>query len=95
LRDISVRKREEERIRYLAAYDTLTGLPNRNTLYEQLDSKLGTTKTEQCEVALLMLDLDKFKDINDTLGHACGDEVLCAVAGRLNDLVGKTGVVAD
>jgi diguanylate cyclase (GGDEF)-like protein/PAS domain S-box-containing protein len=94
LRDISVRKREEERIRYLATYDTLTGLPNRNTLYGHLDLKLHAPKIEGREVALLIMDLDRFKDINDTLGHACGDEVLRAVAGRLYDIAGKTGMIA-
>lgn len=93
LRDISVRKREAERMRYLARYDTLTGLPNRNTLYEHLESKLGGFG-EPREVALLMLDLDRFKDINDTLGHACGDQVLRAVAARLAQIADKTVLIA-
>lgn len=94
LRDISVRKREEERIRYLAQYDTLTGLPNRSTLYEQLATKLAAAKANGTTVALLMLDLDKFKDINDSLGHTRGDGVLCDVARRLIDRVGDAGIVA-
>lgn len=94
LRDISVRKREAERIRYLAECDTLTGLANRNTLNAHLGAKLAHAKTEQGEVALLVMDLDKFKQVNDTLGHACGDQLLCAVAGRLSDLVKDTGLVA-
>ncbi len=94
LRDISVRKREAERIRYLAERDTLTGLPNRNTLHEYLCAKLAAAKTEQCEAALLLMDLDKFKQINDTLGHAYGDQVLCAVAKQLDALVEGTGLVA-
>ena len=77
LRDISVRKREAERIRYLAECDTLTGLANRNTLNVHLGAKLARAKTEQGEVALLIMDLDKFKQVNDTLGHACGDQLLC------------------
>lgn len=94
LRDISVRKREAERIRYLAECDTLTGLANRNTLNAHLRTKLAHAKTEQGEVALLVMDLDKFKQVNDTLGHACGDQLLCAVARRLSDLVKDTGLVA-
>jgi diguanylate cyclase (GGDEF)-like protein/PAS domain S-box-containing protein len=94
LRDISVRKREAERIRYLAECDTLTGLANRNTLREHLCAKLAEAKTGQFEVALLVMDLDKFKHVNDTLGHACGDQLLCAVAKRLSDLVRGTGLVA-
>lgn len=94
LRDISVRKREAERIRYLAECDTLTGLANRNTLNAHLSAKLAHARLEHCEVALLVMDLDKFKQVNDTLGHACGDQLLCAVARRLSDLVKDTGVVA-
>jgi diguanylate cyclase (GGDEF)-like protein/PAS domain S-box-containing protein len=94
LRDISVRKREAERIRYLAECDTLTGLANRNTLNAHLNAKLAHAKAQKGEVALLVMDLDKFKQINDTLGHACGDQLLCAVARRLSDLVKDTGLVA-
>ena len=94
MRDISVRKREAEKIRYMAEHDTLTGLANRNKLHEQLDTTLAEAKAEKREVALLMIDLDKFKQINDTLGHACGDQLLCGVAARLNDLVEGAGLVA-
>jgi diguanylate cyclase (GGDEF)-like protein/PAS domain S-box-containing protein len=94
VRDISVRKREAERIRYLAEYDMLTGLANRNTLYEHLGARLGEAENNGRQVALLVMDVDKFKQINDTLGHACGDQVLCAVAKRLNALVEGAGLVA-
>ena len=94
MRDISVRKREAERIRYLAEYDTLTGLPNRNTLHAHLDARLAAAKEEQCEVALLVMDVDKFKQINDTMGHAYGDQVLCTVAGQLREVVEDAGLVA-
>jgi diguanylate cyclase (GGDEF)-like protein/PAS domain S-box-containing protein len=93
-RDISARRREADKIRYLAEYDTLTGLANRNTLYEHLGARLAEARTEQCEVALLVMDLDKFKQINDTLGHACGDQLLRAVAERMRALVGGTDLVA-
>jgi diguanylate cyclase (GGDEF)-like protein/PAS domain S-box-containing protein len=94
LRDISVRKLEAEKIRYLAEFDTLTGLANRNTLHEHLGARLAAAREEQCEVALLVIDVDKFKQINDTLGHACGDQVLCAVAKRLKVLGEGAGLVA-
>jgi diguanylate cyclase (GGDEF)-like protein/PAS domain S-box-containing protein len=94
MRDISARKREEERIQYLAEHDTLTGLANRNTLYEQLGGKLAEATAAQAKVALLMLDLDKFKQVNDTLGHACGDQLLCAVGKRLTALADGAGLVA-
>jgi diguanylate cyclase (GGDEF)-like protein/PAS domain S-box-containing protein len=94
LRDISVRKREQERIRHLATHDTLTGLPNRNALYEHLDAALQTASAGEHEVALLMLDLDKFKDINDSLGHTCGDELLREVAARLAGLIGDGAVLS-
>jgi diguanylate cyclase (GGDEF)-like protein/PAS domain S-box-containing protein len=93
LRDISVRKREAERIRYLAEYDTLTGLANRNTLHADLCAKLAAS-SPQGGVALMVMGIDKFKQINDTLGHACGDQVLCEVARRLNAALADTGLVA-
>jgi diguanylate cyclase (GGDEF)-like protein/PAS domain S-box-containing protein len=94
LRDISVRKRETERIKYLAQVDTLTGLANRHTLREHLDATLMEAEVEKSECAVLVLDLDKFKDINDSLGHTCGDELLSQIAARLRDLVGDAGLVA-
>ena len=94
MRDISARKREAERMRYLAEHDTLTDLANRHILYEQLAARLAEATTAQNKVALLILDLDKFKQINDTLGHACGDQLLCEVAKRMSDLVDGTSLVA-
>ncbi len=94
MRDISTRKREAERVQYLAEHDTLTDLANRYALYEHLNATLATAKTERCKIALLVLDLDKFKQINDTHGHACGDQVLCDVAQRLSMLVENDGMVA-
>lgn len=94
LRDISVRKREAERIRYLAEHDWLTGLANRNTLDAHLAAMISTAESQSSEVALLVLGLDGFQQINDMLGHACGDLVLCAVTERLNAEAGGAGIVA-
>jgi diguanylate cyclase (GGDEF)-like protein/PAS domain S-box-containing protein len=94
MRDISARKREEERIQYLAQHDTLTDLANRNRLYEYLGKKLAEADSARTKVVLLILDLDKFKQVNDTLGHACGDRLLCAVAERLSALIEGDGLVA-
>jgi diguanylate cyclase (GGDEF)-like protein/PAS domain S-box-containing protein len=94
LRDISVRKREAERIRHLAEYDTLTGLANRNTLGSELDARLSGARTGQSEVALLVIGLDKFQLVNSMLGHAYGDQVLCAVAARLSALAKPGDMVA-
>ena len=94
LRDISVRKREAERVRYLAEHDTLTDLANRHALYEHLNAVLASASEHGRKVALLVLDLDKFKQINDTHGHACGDQVLCDVAKRLTMIADGDGLVA-
>ena len=94
LRDISIRKREAERIRYLAEHDPLTGLANRSTLHAGLATMMARADREQGEVALLVLGLDGFQQINDMLGHACGDLVLCAVSERLTAETGGAGIVA-
>jgi diguanylate cyclase (GGDEF)-like protein/PAS domain S-box-containing protein len=94
LRDISVRKREAERIRYLAEHDSLTGLANRNTLHGELAAMIAAAEMRTGEVALLVLGLDGFQQINDMLGHTSGDLVLCAVSERLNAAIGDAGVVA-
>lgn len=94
LRDISVRKREAERVRYLAEYDALTGLANRNTLHAGLASLIAAEERRPSEVALLVLGLDGFQQINDMLGHSAGDLVLRAVAERLRIEAGSQAVVA-
>jgi diguanylate cyclase (GGDEF)-like protein/PAS domain S-box-containing protein len=94
LRDISGRKREAERIRYLARCDALTGLANRNSLNEYLGTRIAAAREDDSEVALLVMDLDKFKQINDTLGHPFGDRLLCSVANRLTGLAEDSALVA-
>jgi len=94
LRDITLRKREAERIRYLAEYDVLTGLANRNTLQVGLAAMIAAPEKSADGIALLVLGLDGFQNINDLLGHSYGDRVLQAVAERLKQQAGKDGLVA-
>jgi diguanylate cyclase (GGDEF)-like protein/PAS domain S-box-containing protein len=94
VRDITARKRESEKIRRLAENDTLTGLANRYTLSKYIEKEVMRTKQIDGGLALLLFDLDKFKEINDTLGHAFGDKVIIAVAKKLHTIVGKEGLVA-
>ncbi len=94
LRDISVRKREAERIRYLAEHDTLTGLINRNTLHAGLTAMISRAEADQREVAVLVIGLDGFQQINDMLGHASGDLVLRAISERLTAAIPAAGMVA-
>ncbi len=94
LRDISVRKREAERIQYLAEHDVLTGLANRNMLHTGLTDLIAAAERRSSGVALLVLGLDGFQEINDMLGHSSGDLVLCAVAERLRAEVDGKAIVA-
>ncbi len=81
--DITEQKRSEERIHYLANFDPLTGLPNRTQLNDHLKYALSLAKRSNGHLALMFLDLDHFKDINDTLGHSIGDALLIELARRL------------
>jgi|GEM_PF-1162269 len=96
-RDITANKQAEERLVYLASYDTLTELPNRVLFMARLTHELAVASRHKQMVAILFLDLDGFKHINDTLGHEVGDRLLKAVAARLvacvrdSDTVGRFG----
>lgn len=92
--DISQNKLDEERIRQLAFYDELTKLPNRAMLFQHLESALNTSQRYKYHGALIFLDLDNFKIINDTLGHTLGDQLLIEVAGRLSSCIRNTDTVA-
>lgn len=81
--DITERKASEGRIERLAHYDSLTGLANRNLFKERIDGALARSPRQEAPFAVLLLDLDKFKSVNDALGHQCGDALLKQVAGRI------------
>ncbi len=99
--DVTERKKaadalEEARqeLQHIAFHDTLTSLPNRAALQEKLDAALARCPDKTCAVAVLFVDLDNFTLINDSFGHAAGDELLCAVAGRLQGATRSGDVVA-
>lgn len=92
--DISERKRSEERIRHLAEHDSLTGLPNRSLLQDRLRQAMARAEREHARLALLFVDLDRFKLVNDSLGHAVGDALLQEVAHRLQSTVRASDTVS-
>ena len=94
LSDITDQKRAEQELRYLANFDTLTNLPNRTLLAERLSRAIVRARRQEDTIAVLFLDLDRFKDINDSLGHAAGDRILRATAVRLQETVGAQHTVA-
>jgi diguanylate cyclase (GGDEF)-like protein/PAS domain S-box-containing protein len=93
-RDISERRRAEEQIEYQAYHDALTGLPNRLLFRDRLTIALAHAKRQQTPVAVMFLDLDRFKFVNDTLGHSIGDELLRAVAFRLRAVLREGDTIA-
>lgn len=92
--DITAQKQAEEELRYLASYDTLTGLPNRALLMDRIYHGIEKAKRERRSLALCFIDLDKFKQINDSLGHDIGDQLLKKVAARLTEALRLTDSVA-
>ncbi len=85
--DITAIKRSQRKLDYLARHDPLTGLPNRAALNGYLDEFVGHGDRPPRELALLYVDLDRFKNVNDSLGHHVGDKLLCALVGRLRNVV--------
>jgi len=94
LLDITERKRAEARLAFLAQHDGLTGLPNRNLLRQQMDEILLYTRRSAEKAAVLVLGLDNFKSVNDTLGHGVGDKLLRGVAKRLRSMLREEDVLA-
>ncbi len=92
--DISERKEYDKNIHFLAYYDVLTGLPNRTLLRDRLGQMIATSHRDNVPFALLFLDLDRFKYINDSMGHSVGDKLLQSVAQRLQDCVREGDTVS-
>jgi diguanylate cyclase (GGDEF)-like protein len=94
LEDITERRNAEARISHLARYDELTALPNRVNFRDEIGRLLAIQQGADQLSALLFVDLDQFKQVNDTLGHPCGDQLLCAVADRLREMLRPEDFVA-
>lgn len=92
--DISSNKQAQEELEWLALHDALTGLPNRACLVSTLEQSLTRMQRHGGHLALMLLDLDRFKQVNDTLGHLAGDRLLCMVADRLQQRLRQTDLVA-
>jgi diguanylate cyclase (GGDEF)-like protein/PAS domain S-box-containing protein len=93
-RDISLRKEQEAKIHHLAYYDALTGLPNRSLFLDRLHQVLAKSIRHDQQSALLFMDLDRFKTINDSLGHDIGDELLIEISDRLKEMMRDEDTVA-
>jgi diguanylate cyclase (GGDEF)-like protein/PAS domain S-box-containing protein len=94
LSDVTERKRTEEELAYKSTHDLLTGLPNRVLFKDRFSVAMAQAQRFHKKLAVIFLDLDRFKEVNDTLGHDAGDKLLYAVGNRLTDLLRKTDTVA-
>lgn len=94
LRDLTSHKIAEDTIKFLAYHDTLTNLPNRGSFHERLTVELARAKRNGTVMAIMLLDLNKFKEVNDTLGHFAGDQLLKALAGRMQACLRESDTVA-
>jgi diguanylate cyclase (GGDEF)-like protein len=94
VQDITERKRQEAELGYLATHDLLTGLPNRVLLLDRLQRAISYAQGHERQVAVVFIDLDRFKFINDSMGHTLGDKVLKAVADRLRENIRESDTIA-
>ncbi len=92
--DVTEKKQAEEKIYYQANYDPLTGLPNRQLFQDRLHSAITSAKRNGTHLALLFIDLDRFKEVNDSAGHEAGDRLLTQVAQRLNECIRESDTLA-
>jgi len=93
-KEVKKRKRSEQKLAYQATHDALTGLPNRNFSLQQLNHAISLCERSKKKVLIMYLDLDNFKQVNDTLGHAAGDSLLKETSKRLQDALRKTDTIA-
>ncbi|MCX2888523.1 MULTISPECIES: GGDEF domain-containing protein [unclassified Pseudomonas] len=93
-RDVTAQYHAEEELRFLAHHDPLTRLANRAMFHQRLDTALASARRHNHALALLFLDINDFKQINDNYGHSVGDQVLCTLARRLENCIGAAGTVA-
>jgi diguanylate cyclase (GGDEF)-like protein len=93
-REVTTRRAAEEKVRALAVHDDLTGLPNRRGMAERLNAALARSRRDDSTVVVLLVDLDRFKPVNDLRGHAAGDRLLQLVARRMTDTVREVDIVA-
>ncbi|WP_051330271.1 bifunctional diguanylate cyclase/phosphodiesterase [Niveispirillum irakense] len=97
LEDVTARVQSEQRISHMARHDALTGLPNRRQFMEGIEAAMRTADATDTKVAVINIDLDRFKEINDTHGHSVGDEALCALSSRMRagmqkgEMIGRFG----